>query len=255
MRVFPLISLLLLLVRHGANFAVAFLVTTPLSTFHVSKRFYPAHDRDHDYKFSTFYRLNDKTRSQLRSLSSSSLLPLYPFPSTVVSSVCTPRTQTSIMIHMTTHDNDTLDADSTEDNDGTQHIGEPSSSSEDLEFDSLDVMLAKARKRGMLLLPYYKLIALLSRPVLKLTLPFPSPSSNQRIDTDVNQRPSFITVGDTIFMTLAIYLGSIGFSVGYFVGKLTANAVRSVESLPVGLAELWTVILAIGFDTVYVNYF
>lgn len=249
MRVFPPVSLLPLLViqlsiiHHGENFAVAFLVRTTLSTFLDTRRFNPTHNRDHDYEM----------KRRLRSLLSSSLLPLYTIPSTVVFGGCTPRTRTSIMIRMTTHDDDTTEDDTTENS--AQHIGESSSSSEEFEFDSLDVMLAKARKRGIFLLPYYKLIALLSRPVLKLTLPLPSLSSNQSIDKDIEQRPSFITVGDTIFMTVAVLLGSTGFSVGYFIGKLTANVVRSVEGLPIGLAELWTVSLAIGFDTVYVNFF
>jgi len=120
-------------------------------------------------------------------------------------------------------------------------------------------MLAKARKRPMLLLPYYKLVAFFSRPVLKLTLPSLSlPSSNQNTDTDIdtNQRPSFLTVGDTLFIAVAFFLGSTGFSIGYFVGKLTANSVRNVEGFPIALADsgLWTVCLAIGFDTIYVNF-
>lgn len=102
-----------------------------------------------------------------------------------------------------------------------------------------------------IILPYYKVVGFLNRPVLKLTLPQLSMYSDQNTNTD---RPSFLTLGDTLFMALAIYLGSTGFSVGYFVGKLTANAVRSVDGLPAGLAELWTVGLAILFDTLYINF-
>ena len=101
------------------------------------------------------------------------------------------------------------------------------------EYD-LGVMLKQARSRKMVMLPY-QIQAVFNKPS-----PIPK-----------------LTVGDAIFVVAALYLGAIGFAIGYSFGKLTVNELRQRTrySGPVaaGLTELYTVGLAVVADVIWNN--
>mmetsp|Transcript_6771 Transcript_6771/g.9941 ORF Transcript_6771/g.9941 Transcript_6771/m.9941 type:complete len:182 (+) Transcript_6771:85-630(+) len=98
-------------------------------------------------------------------------------------------------------------------------------------FEPLDVMLERARKRKMVLLPY-RIQALTNKPIVRLG------------------SYAALTAGDTILILVAIKLGSIGFSVGYVLGKGTK---KMVQRKNISLAELWVVGLAVGADILWNN--
>ena len=97
----------------------------------------------------------------------------------------------------------------------------------------LDVILKKARKRKMVLLPY-RIQAIANKPVLNL-FNFTS-----------------LTIGECALILVAIKLNSYGFCVGYVIGKGTSPFVRN-SNMPIALVELWTVLLAVGFDVIWNN--
>ena len=106
---------------------------------------------------------------------------------------------------------------------------------EEYNFDSLDVMLTKARKRKMVLLPY-KIQAIANKPIINLF------------------NKSSLNLGECMLIFVAIKLGSIGFCVGYVIGKVSTRFLRGVDA-PIVLVELWTVLLAVGLDVVWNNLF
>ena len=97
----------------------------------------------------------------------------------------------------------------------------------------LDIILKKARKRKMVLLPY-RIQAITNKPVLNLF-----------------NLTSF-TIGECALILFAIKLNSYGFCVGYVIGKGTSPFVRN-SNMPIALVELWTVLLAVGFDVIWNN--
>lgn len=107
-------------------------------------------------------------------------------------------------------------------------------------FESLDIVLNKARKRPMIMLLPYKIQAIFNKPIITLSLPTVSV-------------PSVITIGDLLLALIALKLDSVGFAFGYIFGKLTTQYLRENEILPIALIELWTVILAVGLDVVWKN--
>ena len=108
------------------------------------------------------------------------------------------------------------------------------------EFDSLEVILEKARKRptSIMLLPY-KIQAFMNKPLIIIPTIQSSPSSS-------SSSPSVITLGDVAFVLFAIKLDSLGFAVGYTIGKLTTPYLREqkVIPIPIALIELWTLFFA-----------
>ena len=112
-----------------------------------------------------------------------------------------------------------------------KHAGEEKE--EEYEFDSLDTMLTKARNRKMALLPY-RVQAFTGKPIINLF------------------NTSSLTIGECTLILVALKLGSIGFCGGYVVGKATTQYLRQSDA-PVVLVELWTVLLAVGFDIVWNN--
>jgi hypothetical protein len=96
---------------------------------------------------------------------------------------------------------------------------------DDPAFDSLDVILERARQRNKFGLQFTKLQAILSKPVLGVPL----------------------TLGDTALVIAGISIGSAGFAVGWIAGKLTASSLpRSL--LPPPVLQLWPVAVAILCD-------
>ena len=101
---------------------------------------------------------------------------------------------------------------------------------EEPEFEPLDVMLQKARKRGV-------------NPILKVQAFFDAPT--------LMVAPLYwLTRGDATFAILALLIGAKGFVLGLLLGKWTA----SLGLLPRGtnlspqLIQLYPVLLAIIFD-------
>lgn len=101
---------------------------------------------------------------------------------------------------------------------------------------SLTKVLERARSRKMVLLPY-RVQAFFNRPVLTLPNPF----------------LAVFTIGDISFVVVSIWLESYGFALGYSVGRLSIRFMRRSSNMPVMLTELWTVLLAIGFDILWRN--
>jgi len=105
------------------------------------------------------------------------------------------------------------------------------------EFDSLDVVLDRARKRKMVLLPF-QIQAITNKPLIPINF----------------NRTIYLTVGEAALLLVALNLGSYGFGIGYVVGKGTREALRNVGG-PIFLVELWTVLLAVSFDIIWNNVF
>jgi hypothetical protein len=106
---------------------------------------------------------------------------------------------------------------------------------EEYQFDSLDVMLNKARNRKMVLLPY-KIQTIANKPIINLL------------------GKSSLNLGECILILAAIRLGSTGFCIGYVGGKLTTRFLGKLN-VPIALVQLWTVLLAVGLDVVWNNIF
>jgi hypothetical protein len=107
---------------------------------------------------------------------------------------------------------------------------------------SLEHILNKARKRPMIMFLPYQIQAYTNKPILQT-----SPSSPVPI-------PFVITIGDALLVTFAILLNSIGFAIGYTIGKLSIQSIRQRSDLfPIVLTELWTVSLAIMCDLIWRN--
>lgn len=96
---------------------------------------------------------------------------------------------------------------------------------------SLDEMLAEARKRRMVLLPY-QVQAIASKPIVTIS------------------NGSSLNLGECMLILVAIKLGSIGFCVGYAAGKGTAGYSRDA---PIIVVQLWPVLLAVGLDVAWNN--
>mmetsp|Transcript_9298 Transcript_9298/g.13824 ORF Transcript_9298/g.13824 Transcript_9298/m.13824 type:complete len:304 (-) Transcript_9298:116-1027(-) len=108
---------------------------------------------------------------------------------------------------------------------------------------SLDAILQRARKRplAITMLPY-KIQAQMNRPLLQIGFPFTS-------------FPSIITIGDGLLILVAIYLNSLGFAVGFALGKLSVQFLRENSNIfPIAFIELWTVTLAVGLDVLWRNF-
>jgi hypothetical protein len=107
----------------------------------------------------------------------------------------------------------------------------------DASFDSLDVMLERARKRPGPM-PLYRLQAWLDGPILKL-------------DSFAPSLPVF-TRSDALLIAVAIFIHANGFALGLVIGKLTATPFRKLVDPPVQvqilLMPFWPVIWAIGLD-------
>ena len=106
---------------------------------------------------------------------------------------------------------------------------------EEYHFDSLDVMLNKARNRKMVLLPY-KIQIIANKPIINLL------------------GMSSLNLGECLLILAAIRLGSIGFCIGYLGGKLTTRFLGKLNA-PIALVQLWTVLLAVFSDVVWNNIF
>ena len=104
-----------------------------------------------------------------------------------------------------------------------------------VEFDPLDVMLERARRRNRIPLLAARLGALADRPALPTILPL-----------------AFLSGGDVVLLAAATGLGAPGFALGMFLGKATGGELRE-RVLPRGLigatlAQLWPVGLGIVLD-------
>ena len=105
----------------------------------------------------------------------------------------------------------------------------------EVEFDPLDVMLERARRRNRIPLLAARLGALADRPALPSILPL-----------------AFLSGGDVVLLAAASGLGAPGFALGMFLGKATGGELRD-RVLPRGLigatlAQLWPVGLGIVLD-------
>ncbi len=123
----------------------------------------------------------------------------------------------------------------------TQIINESSGSPEDHKpvFDSLDVVLERARKRKMVLLPI-RIQSFANKPLVKLGT------------------FTYLSVGECALLLIAIKLESYGFSLGYVVGKGTAPYLRrkiSTDSPMAAFVELWAGGFAIFSDVIWNNVF
>ena len=105
------------------------------------------------------------------------------------------------------------------------------------QFDSLDVVLDRARKRKMVLLPY-QIQAITNKPLIPINL----------------NRTIYLTLGETLLILVAFKLESYGFCVGYVLGKDTRGLLMRAGG-PILLVELWTVSLAVGLDILWNNIF
>ena len=107
------------------------------------------------------------------------------------------------------------------------------------EFDSLENILDRARKRKMIMLPY-QIQAITSKSLIPLN----------------PKRTISLNIGETILILIGIKLGSYGFGLGYAIGKASQNWARvKLGSGNLLFAELWTVILAISMDVLCNNLF
>jgi len=99
----------------------------------------------------------------------------------------------------------------------------------DVEFESLDVMLERARKRGV-------------SPVLQIQTFFGAP---------VIQSLSWLKRGDLLFCLAATWIGAKGFALGIVIGKWTRSSLlglfREMEIPPL-LVQLYPLLLAIMLD-------
>ena len=114
---------------------------------------------------------------------------------------------------------------------------------QEYEFDSLDDMLTNARNRQMVLLPY-RIQAISSKPIIVINKKIPNRSESLSLN---------LTFGECMLISVAFYLGSVGFCVGYVFGKGTKGLLKSDN--PIILVELWTVVFAVGIDIAWNNMF
>ena len=105
------------------------------------------------------------------------------------------------------------------------------------QFDSLDVMLDRARKRKMVMLPY-QIQAIANKPLIPINL----------------NRTTYLTIGEVVLTLVAFKLESYGFCVGYVLGKSTQGLLMS-RGGPILLVQLWTVFLAVSLDIAWNNIF
>ena len=105
------------------------------------------------------------------------------------------------------------------------------------QFDSLDVMLDRARKRKMVLLPS-QIQAIANKPLIPINL----------------NRTTYLTIGEVVLILVAFKLESYGFCVGYVLGKSTQGLLMS-RGGPILLVQLWTVFLAVSLDIAWNNIF
>jgi|AntRauTorckE5430_2_1112549.scaffolds.fasta_scaffold26779_2 hypothetical protein len=105
------------------------------------------------------------------------------------------------------------------------------------QFDSLDVMLDRARKRKMVMLPY-QIQAITNKPLIPINL----------------NRTTYLTIGEVVLILVAFKLESYGFCFGYVLGKSTRGLLMS-KGGPILLVELWTVFLAVSLDIAWNNIF
>lgn len=105
------------------------------------------------------------------------------------------------------------------------------------QFDSLDVMLDRARKRKMVMLPY-QIQAIANKPLIPINL----------------NRTTYLTIGEVVLTLVAFKLESYGFCVGYVLGKSTQGLLMS-RGGPILLVQLWTVFLAVSLDIAWNNTF
>jgi len=105
------------------------------------------------------------------------------------------------------------------------------------QFDSLDVMLDRARKRKMVLLPS-QIQAVTNKPLIPINL----------------NRTTYLTIGEVVLTLVAFKLESYGFCVGYVLGKSTQGLLMS-RGGPILLVQLWTVFLAVSLDIAWNNIF
>ena len=106
---------------------------------------------------------------------------------------------------------------------------------EKYQFDSLDVMLNKARRRKVVMLPY-RIQSIANKPVFNIF------------------NKSTLNLGDCVLILVATKLGSMGFCIGYITGKSTTWFLREIDA-PIIMVEIWTVALAVGLDVVWNNIF
>lgn len=107
------------------------------------------------------------------------------------------------------------------------------------EFDSLENILDRARKRKMIMLPY-QIQAITNKSLIPLN----------------TKRTISLNIGETILILIGIKLGSYGFGIGYTIGKASQNWARvKLGSGNLLLAELYTVSLAISMDVICNNLF
>jgi len=94
------------------------------------------------------------------------------------------------------------------------------------EFDSLDVVLERARKRNQLPLFLGGLLATFQRPAF----------------------PRFLTWGDVIFVLVAVFLNAKGFAVGLVAGKASEKSLQQWGGVPPTILQFWPVGFAILLD-------
>ena len=104
-----------------------------------------------------------------------------------------------------------------------------------IQFESLDHMLERVRKRQIMNTPL-QLQAILNRPILQLGTNKP-----------------YLNVGEIALILISVKLGSYGFSSGYIIGKRTLPDIRKSNIVPIFFTELWPGVLAIILDVIYTN--
>lgn len=110
---------------------------------------------------------------------------------------------------------------------GSYRLQQSPGDGEEPEFEPLDVMLDRARKRGVN--PMIRIQALAGAPLLKGSgIP--------------------LTRGDALFTATALLIGAKGFAVGLLVGKATSSRLPFRQDLPPLLVQLYPVLLAIACD-------
>lgn len=99
---------------------------------------------------------------------------------------------------------------------------------EESEFEPLDVMLARARKRKVI-------------PLLRVQAFFGAP---------VVESLTWLTRGDAVFAVIAISIGAKGFVLGLLLGKWSVSAGLFPQgmNLPPQLLQLYPLLLAIALD-------
>jgi hypothetical protein len=101
-----------------------------------------------------------------------------------------------------------------------------SGDNDDSEFQELDVMLARARKRQIS--PLLRAQAILDAPLLKSGV--------------------VLTRADVMFASAAFAIGAGGFAFGLLLGKWTSSKLPRRQDLPPIFIQLYPVLLAIALD-------